>query len=274
MEDITPVDYDAFRDYVKGKYSENYSKNILGLFKMLMDDAVVKYKLRDESPIVEQRRRGLYKKRQTRRVRKRLPIQAVHQIATNAHTVWGYTGWTYIWTIAFSGARPPGEMYGLQRGYCSPYWPASEPDSVVREEAEKRYEALHAMRIRYQTYVADRKPVLAAPKYDSWRTLVIPPILRETGAAAGLSREAPGVPLGDAQAPTGNQFRPRLLEPPPGRREGVQLRPAVRPVGKARDAGGSRDGRGGHLPAAALGEGQAGRGGRHPASCHRGEDGA
>ncbi|MFD6333787.1 hypothetical protein ACFWGI_29970 [Streptomyces niveus] len=75
--------------------------------------------------------------------------------------------------------RAPGEMYGLQRGYCSPYWPAFEPDPDVREEAEKRYEALRAMRIRYQTYVADRKPVLAAPKYDSWRTPVIPLIFRE-----------------------------------------------------------------------------------------------
>lgn len=179
VEEITPLDYDAFRDYVTAKYSANYTRSILGIFKMLMYDAVVKYKLREESPIVEQRRRGIYKKRQTRRVKRRLPIQAVHQIAANAHTVWGYTGWTYIWTIAFSGARPPGEMFGLQRGYCSPYWPASEPDPDVREEAEKRYEGLRAMRIQYQTYVADKRPVLAAPKYDSWRTLVIPPFLHE-----------------------------------------------------------------------------------------------
>lgn len=179
VEEITPVEYDAFCGYVTTKYSHNYAKSVLGLFKMLMDDAVVKYKLRDESPIIEHRRRGLYVKKQTRRVKKRLPIQAVHQVATNAHTVWGFAGWTYIWTIAFTGARPPGEMYGLQRGYCSPYWPTTEPDVEAREEASQRYEDLHAMRIQYQTYMADGQPVLAAPKYDSWRTLVMPSFLHE-----------------------------------------------------------------------------------------------
>lgn len=191
VDEITPIAYDAFKTYVAKKYSHNYSKNVLGMFKMLMDDAVVKYKLRDESPIVEQRRRGRYKKKQTRRVKKRLPIEAVHQLAVNAHTVWGFTGWAYIWTIAFTGARPPGEMYGLQRGYSSPYWPASEPDLEAREEAMQRYEALHAMRIQYQTYLADKRAVLAAPKYDSWRTTVIPPFLHEMHEAVLASHDKP-----------------------------------------------------------------------------------
>ncbi|NUK90233.1 integrase, partial [Streptomyces lunaelactis] len=141
VEEITPLEYDAFRNYVTGKYSDSYAKNILGLFKMLMDDAVVKYKLREESPIVEQRRRGRYKRKQTRRVKRKLSTQSVHQLAVNAHTLWGFTGWAYIWTVTFTGARPPGEMFGLQRGYSSPYWPASEPDDELREEAEQRYEA-------------------------------------------------------------------------------------------------------------------------------------
>lgn len=191
VDEITPIDYDAFRRYVTKKYSHNYSKNILGLFKMLMDDAVVKYKLREESPIVEQRRRGLYKKKQTRRVKRKLSIQSVHQLAVNAHTVWGFTGWAYIWTIAFTGARPPGETFGLQRGYSSPYWPASEPDAELREEAGLRYETMHAMRVRYQTYIADKQPVLAAPKYDSWRTLVMPPFLHEIHSALLASHDQP-----------------------------------------------------------------------------------
>jgi hypothetical protein len=189
VDEITPIDYDAFREYVTGKYSDNYSKNVLGMFKMLMDDAVVKYKLRDESPIVEQRRRGIYKKKQTRRVKRKLSTQSIHQLAVNAHTLWGFTGWVYIWTIAFTGLRPPGETYGLQRGYASPYWPASEPDPDRREEAMERYQALHAMRVQYQTYRAEGRPVLAAPKYDSWRTLVMPPFLHEMHSALLASHD-------------------------------------------------------------------------------------
>ncbi|MFC7909005.1 integrase [Streptomyces nigra] len=191
VDEISPVECEAFRRHVTSKYSHNYAKNVLGLFKMLMDDAVVKYQLREESPIVEQRRRGRYQRRQTRRVKRKLSIQSVHQLAVNAHTVWGFTGWAYIWTIAFTGMRPPGESFGLQRGYCSPCWPASEPDPELREDAERRYEALHAMRVQYQTYVADGRQVLAAPKYDSWRTLVIPPFLHEMHEALLASHAHP-----------------------------------------------------------------------------------
>lgn len=193
VDEITPIEYDAFRTYVQGKYSHNYAKAVLGTFKMLMDDAVVKYKYRDESPIVEQKRRGLYKKKQVRRVKRRLSTQSVHQLASNAHSVWGYAGWVYIWTVAFTGTRPPGETYGFQRGYASPYWPASEPDAEIREEALQRYEALHALRVRYQTYRADGRAVLAAPKYDSWRTLVVPPFLHQMHGALLASHDQPWV---------------------------------------------------------------------------------
>ncbi|MGQ5576696.1 integrase [Streptomyces sp. ECR3.8] len=191
VDQITPVDYDAFHRYVTGKYSHNYAKNVLGTFKMLMDDAVVKYQLRDESPIVEQRRRGRYTKKQTRRVKRKLGIRSVHQLAVNAHTVWGFSGWAYIWTVAFTGMRPPGEMFGLQRGYCSPSWPQAEPDEELREEALQRYEALHALRVQYQAYAADGRHVLAAPKYDSWRTLVIPPFMHEMHSALLASHDQP-----------------------------------------------------------------------------------
>ncbi|MFE3659977.1 hypothetical protein [Streptomyces sp. NPDC059165] len=102
-----------------------------------------------------------------------------------------YWAQAYIWTVAFTGARPPGEMFGLQRGFSSPYWPASEPDGELREEAEQRYKAMHAMRVQYQTYVADKRHVLAAPKYDSWRTLVIPPFLHEIHEALLASHDKP-----------------------------------------------------------------------------------
>ncbi|MFJ5734057.1 integrase [Streptomyces microflavus] len=191
--DITPVQYDEFKRFVQEKYSYNYARGILGTFKILMDDAVVKYKYREESPIIEQKRRGLYKKKQVRRVKRRLSTRSVHQVAHNAYRVWGFAGWAYVWTIAFTGMRPPGEMFGLQRGYASPYWPASEPDDVLREEALQRYESLHALRVQYQTYRADGQAVLAAPKYDSARTLVLPPFLHEMHQALLASHDQPWV---------------------------------------------------------------------------------
>jgi hypothetical protein len=178
--DITAIEYDVWKRTVRQQYSDNYAGQLLGLFKMLMDDAILKYKVRRESPVVEQRRRGRYEKKVTRRVKRNLPIDAVYRLAVNAFHVWGYTGWAYMWTIAFTGARPPGEMYGLQRGYASPFWPASEPDGERREEAQQRYgSALHALRIERQLYRADRQAVLAGPKYESHRTLVVPPFLHE-----------------------------------------------------------------------------------------------
>ncbi|MDJ0460299.1 integrase [Streptomyces sp. H27-C3] len=191
VDEITPIQYDAFRKFVQGEYSHNYAKAVLGTFKMLMDDAVVKYKYREESPIVEQNRRGLYKKKQVRRVKRRLSTRSVHQLAHNAFHVWGFAGWTYVWTIAFTGMRSPGEMFGLQRGYASPYWPASEPDDELREEALQRYESLHALRVQYQTYRAAGQAVLAAPKYDSARTLVLPPFLHEMHQALLASHAEP-----------------------------------------------------------------------------------
>jgi hypothetical protein len=188
---ITPVDYDLFKRHVTKKYSESYMRSIVSVFRMLMDDAVLKYKLRDESPIIDQRRRGRYEKKQTRRVKRELPIEAMHQLAVNAYHVWGYAGWAYIWTIAFTGMRPPGEMYGLQRGFASTHWPASDPDRVRQREAERRYAGVHALRVQHQMYYVDGKPTLAGPKYDSYRSLVIPPFLHAMHEALLASHDKP-----------------------------------------------------------------------------------
>lgn len=188
--EITPLEYDHWKRQIKAKYSENTTRGLLGLFRMLMDDAVTKYKLRNESPIVEQRRRGRYQKKNVRRVKSELPFQAVHQLAVNAYHVWGYAGWTHIWTIAFTGMRPPGEMCGLQRGFASPTWPATDPVPARGSEAAKRYEGLHALRVQHQAYYAGG-PTLAAPKYDSHRALVIPPFLHEMHSVLLASHDSP-----------------------------------------------------------------------------------
>jgi hypothetical protein len=191
VNEITPVDYDLFKRDITKRYSESYRRSILSVFRMLMDDAVLKYKLREETPIIEQRRRGRYEKKQTRRVKRELPIKAVHQLAVNAYHVWGYAGWVYIWTIAFTGMRPPGEMQGLQRGFTSTHWPASDSDRDRRREAEKRFEGMHVLRVQHQLYYVASKPTLAGPKYDSYRSLVIPPFLHGMHSALLASHDKP-----------------------------------------------------------------------------------
>lgn len=191
--DITPIEYDVWKRRVSEQYSENYAGNVASVFKMLMNDAVTKYRLRTDSPIIEQRRRGRYKKKQVTRVKTELPFDAVHQLAVNADTVWGYTGWAYIWTLAFTGMRPPGEMVGFQRGFASPNWPRTDPEPARGREAAKRYAGLKALRVQHQAYYIDGRPTLAGPKYDSYRTLVIPPFLDEMHSALLLSHSSPWV---------------------------------------------------------------------------------
>ena len=88
----------------------------------------------------------------------------------------------------------PGEMYGLQRGFASPHWPASDPDRDRREEALERYKDLHALRVQHQLYqVPTASPVLAGPKYESHRSLVIPPFLHEMHEALLRSHRSPFV---------------------------------------------------------------------------------
>lgn len=191
VDEVTPVDYDVFKRHIAGRYSESYKTCVLCVFKMLMDDAVLKYRLRTESPIIEQRRRGRYKKKQVRRAKRELPIEAVHRLAVNAFHVWGYAGWAYIWTVAFTGMRPPGELFGLQRGFSSAHWPAADPDPGRREESVQRYTGMHALRVQHQLYYVDSKPTLAGPKFDSYRSLVIPPFLHEMHCALLASHDKP-----------------------------------------------------------------------------------
>jgi hypothetical protein len=200
--DITPLEYERWERSVEKRYSDNYASQLCGLFRTMMVDAMTKYKLRTDSPIVTQKRRGRYTKKKVRREKKHLPVGPIHQLAVNAHTIWGYTGWAYIWTLAFTGMRPPGEMFGFQRGFASPYWPASDPDAERREEAESRYgRGLHALRVEYQVYRVDGRATLAGPKYESQRTLVIPPFLHQMHEAVLSTHGDPFVFLSMAGLP-------------------------------------------------------------------------
>lgn len=216
--DITAWEYDAWRKSLRarvarGEMSRTHCDQTLSLFGTLMDDAV-KYKLRTESPVVIQRRRGRYAKK-AREKKRPFQMETLHALATNAHTVWGYTGWVYIWTIAFTGMRPPGEITGLRREYASPTWPASDPetDHDIREEAAERYGSMPALRVQWQLQYEGGKRELVEPKYESRRTLVVPPFLHQMHTVLLASHDSPWVFPALGGAAMGSQFPHRYWKP-------------------------------------------------------------
>lgn len=193
--DVTSFEFEAWKKAVKARYSESYAGQVLMVFGMLMDDAASRHGLRSTSPVVRAGRRGKFKKK-TKEKKRPLEMETVHRLAVNAHAVWGYTGWVYIWTLAFTGMRPPGEMFGLRREFASPHWPEADPEPDRREEALERYcgnNPLHALRVQYQHQWVGGKKALVEPKYDSHRTIVLPPFLHDMHSALLASHDSPWV---------------------------------------------------------------------------------
>jgi integrase len=190
---ITTSSYQAWERGIRGPYSKNYAKQILGLFRVMIADAVAhKPPLLKVSPVPpENRRRGQHQ----RVVEEDAVVGTVDQVlalAENALTIWGPTGFVYTLTKAFTGLRQ-GEMAGLRREWCYPAWPWSDPgdaEASTRAEraadrkrqrlARERYAAMPALRVHWQLqYVRPapgerRTPTLVPPKYGSRRDLVLP----------------------------------------------------------------------------------------------------
>ncbi|WP_394436168.1 integrase [Streptomyces sp. SGAir0957] len=188
LVEITTIKYQAWEAKLSARYSPSYVKQITGLFSTMMGDAVThRPKLIAESPVPPAtRRRGRYV-RPKREEKETVPQSDLHQLAENARVVWGFTGYVFMLTKAYTGMRL-GEMYGLRREFVGPAWPECDPDRKRREKALKRYcgdDPMDVLRVQWQhKYVRDVErpeetgvPTLALPKYGSERTLVIPPFL-------------------------------------------------------------------------------------------------
>jgi integrase len=184
VKDVTLIDVRAFkRQLTSSLKADNSRRNVMLVLSMVMDDAVAAG-LRKSSPVERTRRRGQFKKKPRERKRD-LPIAVIDQVARNAYTVFGYSGYVFMWTMAFTGMRP-GELYGLTREYCYPSWPKSDPrpDEDERERYEEDVERygvgdglLPAIRVERQVQYEDSVLGFYPPKYDSHRTLVIPSFL-------------------------------------------------------------------------------------------------
>jgi integrase len=188
VADIRPSAYRAWELWLKDQpnIGDAYRGEILLVFSMMMDDAVDDG-LRQASPVPKKKRRGKYVKKKKERKRN-LRIEDVHQLACNALQYWGFTGYVFQMMMPFTGMRPA-ELYALRREYCHPTWPASDPrvdpDEEQRyEEDMERYggaEPVPAVRVEWQHQREEGtgKLGLYPPKYDSHRTLVVPPFLAE-----------------------------------------------------------------------------------------------
>lgn len=184
VADIDILAYRAFKKHVNSKLKASSAGNVMMIFGMILDDAVPR--LIKVSPVERTRRRGKFVKKAKERKKDMTPA-AVDQLARNARTVFGEAGYVFIWTMAMTGMRPA-ELFGLTRDYCYPNWPGTDPrtdpdESDRYEEDVERYgsdgELMPAIRVERQVQYADGSLQFFAPKYDSHRTLVIPPFLAD-----------------------------------------------------------------------------------------------
>ncbi|MGW3825714.1 integrase [Streptomyces sp. NPDC005071] len=184
VADIDVLAYRAFKKHLHSKLKASSASNAMMIFGMILDDAVPR--LIKTSPVERTRRRGKFVKKPKERKKDMTP-EAVEQLARNAQTVFGEAGYAFIWTMAVTGMRPA-ELFGLTREYCYPAWPGTDPRPDP-EEADRYEEDLErygkadglmpAIRVERQVQYADHELQFFSPKYDSHRTLVLPPFLAE-----------------------------------------------------------------------------------------------
>jgi integrase len=184
VADIDVLAYRAFRKYANNAVGAGSAKNVMMVFGMVLDDAVPR--LIKTSPVERSRRRGKFKKKAKERKKDMTP-EAVEQLAVNARTFFGEPGYAFFWTMAMTGMRPA-ELYGLTREYCYPNWPGTDPRTNPDEQERydedlERYgqggERMPAIRVERQVQYEDGELRFFPPKYESYRTLVLPTFLAD-----------------------------------------------------------------------------------------------
>ncbi|MFE3585765.1 integrase [Streptomyces vinaceus] len=184
VSQIDVLAYRAFRKHVHSVLGDRSARQIIMVLGMILDDAVPR--LIKTSPVERTKRRGKFIKKPKERKKDMLP-QAVEQLARNAEILFGRSGYAFVWTMAMTGMRPS-ELYGLTREYCYPNWPASDPrpdpeESERYDEDLQRYgkgdDLMQAIRVERQVQYAESRLQFFPPKYESSRTLVIPPFLAD-----------------------------------------------------------------------------------------------
>ncbi|MGW6393049.1 tyrosine-type recombinase/integrase [Streptomyces sp. NPDC055103] len=191
LADITTTNFKRWEKSLKTEgYSTNYIGDIISTFRTMLDDAVShKPPLIRSNPIPARSsgRRGRYKKKETAEVVFASPRQAF-LVARNGLDFRGFSCFILVLTAAYAAMRI-GELAGLSRndlilperqlrprkqvplGASGFYM----PDPGMWEQPKKGARILLANQSQY----IDGAPTLIEPKYESVRSLIIPPFLAD-----------------------------------------------------------------------------------------------
>lgn len=257
LSHITTTAYLAWEKTTRGDVSKRYAGQLTQLFRMMMDDAVTHQPpyLKTSPVPAKNRRRGRHQPPAADEVSE-LSVEQVAQMAENARAIWGLPGYVFVLLKAFCGLRQ-GEMYGLRREWCHPYWPESDPGwadnpagKVVERKRQKavrdRYGKMPALRVQWQhQYVTPaeggkRMPELVLPKYHSVRNLVLPQFLADLLVELLGSHDSewvfPAMGGGPLLLSDFSTYYWRPMLEGADERKGRYARPAIEPVEGLEDA--------------------------------------
>lgn len=212
--DITSMGYKVWQAQLKGQYKKNYIDAIEGLMRMILDDAVEERLIpHNPMPSGSKRRRGRHIAVKTEDAYVWPTPRQARCVAENARTLRGFQWYVMILTAAYTGLRM-GEVAGLRREHLQllaleygrslrVQWQGqwlTEPATHIVAKGET-LESIAALRHVDPKRAGDiakandfaegeklrpgKKLTLAkgftliAPKYSSYRTLILPPFLGE-----------------------------------------------------------------------------------------------
>jgi integrase len=192
--DVTTIAYNTWEKSLRAEgRAANSIRGIRGVFRTMLEDAVAS-KVIGSNPIPDRKtaRRGKYKAhKQTEEKIYPNPRQALY-VARNALALRGMGMYALVLTGYYTGMRI-GELAGLRA------------DDLILDDTGAGARII----LRHQSQYVDGKPTLLDAKYDSGRSLIIPPFLAE------LLREL----LGSYPAPAaGKKPSPWVFRAPRGGR--------------------------------------------------------
>jgi integrase len=160
--DLSPVALTAWQKQLRSQFSKNYVDGVVSVFRTMLDDAVIE-KIRSDNPVAARRsgRRGKYKPRPKDDKIIATPRQAL-LVARNGLELHGLNEYVLVLASAYTGLRI-GELAGVHR------------DQVSLNGAGGAA-WLHA--VQQSQYIEGEFTEIDA-KYDSGRSLILPPFLAD-----------------------------------------------------------------------------------------------
>lgn len=223
VADLTTIAYATWEKKLRAEgRAPNSIRGIRSTFRAMMTDAVTS-KVRGDNPIPDQKgsRRGKYKPKSQQDERVFADARQALHVARNGLDLRGPNLYALVLTSWYTGMRI-GELAGLTR------------DCLVLDDTGTGARIL----LTHQSQYVDGKPQLVPAKYDSGRSLIIPPFLAELLRELVASRSSEWVfvaPKGGRLLIAGDFYRDTWRPIVDGRApipssRGHKARPGIRPV--------------------------------------------